>query len=31
MKNKVKVKNGHQMSPLMILVGSFLMHGKAAT
>jgi hypothetical protein len=31
MKKKIRVKNGNQMSPLMILVGSFLMHGEAAT
>jgi hypothetical protein len=31
MKKKVRVKNGHQMSPLMILVGLFLMHSKAMT
>jgi hypothetical protein len=31
MKKNVRVSNGHQMSLLMILVGSFFMHGEAAT
>ena len=28
MKNKIRMKNENQMSPLMILAGSFLMHGE---
>ena len=31
MKKKIRMKKGNQMSPLMILAGSFLRHGEVAT